>query len=179
MIWRRRRILEKPDKTYGDRPCRVGEEATAACCWWCCCCCCWAAAAAWANAAFIDEVRETWCCPPTCPPTETATLHGIPLLPPAAFPAKTRFRWCELASAAATARGYPARRAVRAAEAAAAACWLALAAVRPETPRVGESMAVVGLASKGGGVGGGGVVLGFGEINLASWQRGWEVAVFL
>ena len=98
--------------------------------------------------------------------TDHAELVRRPLLP------VVRFRWCELASAAATARGYPARRAVRAAEAAAAACWLALAAVRPETPRVGESMAVVGLASKGGGVGGGGVVLGFGEINLASRQRG-------
>ena len=81
----------------------------------------------------MEEVRETG--PAT---DETATLHGMAALPAAAaaaLPARTIFLWCELARAAATANGYPARRADRAAEAAAAACWLTLAAVIAATPR--------------------------------------------
>ena len=98
----------------------------------------------------MEEVRETG--PAT---DETATLHGMAALPAAAaaaLPARTIFLWCELARAAATANGYPARRADRAAEAAAAACWLTLAAVIAAPPRGGgEAVGVDGLASRQAG----------------------------
>jgi hypothetical protein len=59
----------------------------------------------------------------------------------AALPARIIFLWCEFARAAATARGYPTRRADRAA---AAVGWLTLATVSGATPRVGDAFPVVG-----------------------------------